>query len=90
MSHTVPLAEAKKNLSRLVKEAGTMYDRFVITRNGIEAAVLMSASDYAGLLETLDILSHKDERQAIARAKRQVRRGQTVSLESFKKKINSR
>ncbi len=90
MSHTVPLAEAKKNLSRLVKDADTMYDRFVITRNGVEAAVLMSASDYAGLLETLDILSRKDERQAIARAKRQVRRGQTVSLESFKKKIGAR
>ena len=90
MSHTVPLAEAKKNLSRLVKDADTMYDRFMITRNGVEAAVLMSASDYAGLLETLDILSCKDERQAIARAKRQVRQGQTTSLEAFKKKISSR
>jgi prevent-host-death family protein len=87
MSRTVPLAEAKKQLSRLVKEADAMYDRIVITRNGTEAAVLLSAAEYEGLLETLDILSHKDERQAIARAKRQVRQGRTISLEAFKKKM---
>jgi antitoxin YefM len=90
MSHMVPLAEAKKQLSRLVKQADSMYDRFVITRNGIETAVIMSAAEYEGLLETLDILSQKDERRAIARAKKQVRRGQTLSLENFKKQIGSR
>jgi prevent-host-death family protein len=89
MSRTIPLAEAKKHLSRLVKEADAMYDRIVITRNGTEAAVLLSATEYSGLLETLDILSRKDERMAIARAKRQVRRGQTISLEAFKKNVES-
>ncbi len=86
MRKTYPLAEAKKHLSHLVKEAGEVYDRIVITKNGVEKAVIMSVEEYEGLIETLDILSQKEERQAIARAKRQVRRGQTVSLETFKKK----
>jgi prevent-host-death family protein len=87
MCKTYPLAEAKKHLSQLVKEAEEMYDRIVITRNGVEKAVLLSAEEYEGLLETLDILSRKEERDAIARAKRQVRRGQSVSLHAFKKKL---
>ena len=90
MRKTYPLAEAKKHLSHLVKEAEEVYDRIVITRNGVEKAVLLSAEEYEGLIETLDILSQKEELRAIARAKRQVRRGQTVSLEAFKKKASRR
>ena len=87
MRKTYPLAEAKKHLSSLVKEASESYDRILITKNGVEKAVLMSAEEYEGLIETLDILSHKEERQGIARAKKQLRRGQTISLETFKNKI---
>ena len=87
MRKTYPLAEAKKHLSSLVKEAAESYDRILITKNGIEKAVLMSAEEYEGLIETLDILSHKEEHQGIARAKKQVRRGRTISLDTFKKKI---
>lgn len=86
MRKTYALAEAKKHLSSLVKEANEVYDRIVITKNGVEKAVIMSAEEYEGLIETLDILSQKEERQAIARAKQQVRRGQTVSLEVFKRR----
>ena len=49
----------------------------------------MSSDEYEGLLETLDILSRKEEREAIARAKTQVRKGKTVSLDSIKKKYDS-
>ena len=90
MRKTYPLSEAKKHLSRLVKETEEGYDRFVITRNGEEKAVLMSAEEYEGWVETLDILSNQEERQAIARAKRQVRRGQTVTLSEFEKKVTRR
>lgn len=87
MRKTYPLAEAKKHLSLLVKEAGERYNRIIITKNGIEKAVLLSAEEYEGLIETLDILANKPERRAIARAKRQVRRGQTILLAEFTKKI---
>ena len=40
--------------------------------------------EFDGLVETLDILTSKEERDAIARAKAQVRKGQTVSLKSIK------
>ncbi len=88
MRKTYPLAEAKKHLSGLIKEVDAAYDRIVITKNGIEKAVLMSAEEYEGLIETLDLLSSREERRAVARAKRQVRRGQTISLDAFKKKMS--
>jgi len=88
MTKVIPLAEAKKQLSAIVKDADEKFDRFAITRNGVSKAVIMSSDEYEGLLETLDILSCKEEREAIARAKTQVRKGKTVSLDSIKKKYD--
>jgi hypothetical protein len=38
------------------------------------------------LLETLDVLSRKEEREGITRAKRQVRMGKTTPMAEIKKK----
>lgn len=84
MIRTIPIAEAKKRLSAIVKDADERYDRFAITKNGVNKAVLLSSDEFEGLLETIDILSRKEEREAIARAKEEVRSGQTVSFESIK------
>ena len=54
---TIPLAEARANLSPLIDEAVRTHERTEITRNGSRVAVLLSADDYDGLLETLDVLS---------------------------------
>jgi len=86
MNKTIPLAEAKKNLSALIRNVEEKYDRFTITKNGVSEAVLMSSEEFDGLLETLDILSSKEERDAIARAKKQVKTGKTISLSAIKKK----
>ena len=87
MPKTIPLAEAKKSLSSIVREVEEKYDRFTITKNGVDKAVILSSEEFDGLLETLDILSHKEERDAIARAKKQVRKGKTVSLKDFKTRL---
>lgn len=87
MTKTLPLAEVKKSLSSIVKEVDEKYDRYVITRNGIEKAVILSAEEFDGLIETLDILSNKEEKEAVARAKKQVKQGKTVSLKDFKSRL---
>jgi hypothetical protein len=45
-----------------------------LTRNGVSKAVIISSEEHEGLMETLDILSCKAEREAIARAKKQVKK----------------
>ena len=87
MTKTIPLAEAKKSLSAIVRDVDEKYDRFAITRNGVEKAVIISSDEFEGLLETLDILSSKEEKEAIARAKKQVKKGKTVSLKDFKTRL---
>ena len=86
MTKTIPLAEAKKNLSAIIKDVDEKYDRFAITKNGVNKAVLLSCDEFDGLLETIDILSRKEEREAIARAKKQVRSGQTISFKDTKRR----
>lgn len=53
---TLPLADVRANLSKLVDEAERTHQRIEVTKNGRRAAVLMSADDYDSLVETLDIL----------------------------------
>ena len=87
MTKTIPLAEAKKSLSAIVRDVDEKYDRFAITKNGVEKAVILSSEEFEGLMETLDILSREEEREAIARAKKQVRKEKTVSLGDFKSRL---
>ena len=54
---TLPLADARAQLSRLIDEAVATHERFDITRNGRRAAVLLSADDYDTLQDTLAVLS---------------------------------
>ena len=80
---TLPVTEAKQRFTEIVKSAQEYFDRYLVTKNGKEAAVLMSAEEYENLLETLDILSHKKEVRSFAVASAQARRGETVSLDSY-------
>jgi antitoxin YefM len=54
---TLPLADARANLSKLVDQATSTHERFDITRNGRRAAVLLSADDYDTLQDTIAVLS---------------------------------
>ena len=65
---TLPLAEVRANLSKLVDEAVRTHQRIEVTRQGRRAAVILSADDYDSLMETLDILSDQ-------RLMREIRRG---------------
>jgi antitoxin YefM len=60
---TEPLRSVRDHLSEIVDRVEREHDRVVITRNGREAAVLLSAADLAELEETLSVLS---DPQAIA------------------------
>lgn len=54
---TLPVADARAQLSRLVDEAERTHERFEITRNGHRAAVLLGADDYEARRETIAVLA---------------------------------
>ena len=80
---TMPVTEAKQRFTEIVKSAADYFDRYLVTKNGKDAAVVMSAEEYENLLETLDILSNQKEVRALAEASAHARRGETVSLDSY-------
>jgi prevent-host-death family protein len=78
---TLPLAEVRANLSRIVDDAVQTHERVEITRNGRRAAVILSADDYDSLIETLDILSDSDLVHELRAAEDEANRGDVYSLE---------
>ena len=57
---TEPVRSVRDHLSELVERVQREHDRVVITRNGREAAVLISTDDLAELEETLSVLSNPE------------------------------
>ena len=54
---TLPIADGRAQLSKLVDEASRTHERIEITKNGRRAAVLMGADDYDAMRETIAVLS---------------------------------
>jgi antitoxin YefM len=54
---TLPIADARAQLSKLVDEASSTHERIEITKNGRRAAVLMGVDDYDAMRETIAVLS---------------------------------
>lgn len=57
---TLPIADARAQLSRLVDEASTTHERIEITKNGHRAAVLLGVDDYDAMRETIAVLSDQE------------------------------
>jgi prevent-host-death family protein len=52
---TLPLSEAKSQLSGLVEEVRSLEEQVMITRNGRPAAVLVSAEEFERWKETIEV-----------------------------------
>lgn len=71
---TVPLAEAKAKLSRLIDEVAGRDEEVTITRNGKVAAVMISSDQFDAWKETLAIQSDPALMEEIRRGIAQLRR----------------
>ena len=78
---TIPLAEARANLSRVVDEAMTTHERIEVTKNGRRAAVILSADDFDSIMETLAVLGDSQLVAAIAEGEAEIRREETSTLD---------
>lgn len=81
---TVPLSEAKTHLSELVDRVNREHGRVTVTRNGREAAVLISIEELAGIEETLDILSDPDLMASLRTSRQQADRGELIDLQDLR------
>ena len=72
---TLPLAQVKANLSRLVDQVVETDEEIVITRNGRPAAIRVSPDEYEGWKETQAIRSDPELVAEIRRGLRMLKRG---------------
>jgi antitoxin YefM len=77
---TLTATAARKELFTLLKRSVRGHRQFRI-RHKEGDSVLLSEEDYESLLETLDLLSTPGFLQSIKRARREIARGKTYSLE---------
>lgn len=78
---TLPLAEVRANLSKLVDEAVRTHERIEVTRKGRRAAVILGADDYDAIMETLDILSDPDAMADLRQGREAIVRGDFYTLD---------
>lgn len=57
MTTTEPLRSVRDHLSEVVDRVQRQHERVIITRNGHDAAVVISLEDLAQLEETISVLS---------------------------------
>lgn len=80
MSETIPFTEAKAHLSDLVDRTSREHERFILTRNGRPAAVLLSPDDLESLEETVEILQDRTLLESIRRSRREAAAGKRLRL----------
>jgi len=75
MVKNISVRRLRSNLAGVLKDVSTHLDRYVISRRGEPAAILMCVDDYEGWLETLEIMSDKSAMDDIRKAKRELKKG---------------
>jgi prevent-host-death family protein len=84
---SVPLSEAKDNLSALVDAAEATHEIVTITRHGRPAAVLMSKDDLDSLHETLYWLQQPELRADVAAADAEAASGRTIPADELRREF---
>jgi antitoxin YefM len=75
ISRYVPITKAKNDLLDLIRQIESVDESVAVTKNGVPAAVILSMEKYAGLLETIEILSDEDTAKSLRASIRQARKG---------------
>jgi len=77
---TITISEAKTHLLELVRDSHKRLERFLITKNGKPAAVMMNVDEFEGWLETLEIMSDKKALEEIRKARKELTSGKSKSF----------
>ena len=86
-TETLSLTELRPRLPEIIDRVREYFDRFFITRHGRPEAVLLSAEDFEGLLETLDVLGDKACLERLAAAEEELAGGGGHPLEEVLREL---
>lgn len=81
MSKSIPLKEARQKFSFIVDRVDRLRQRYVVTKNGVPRAVVMSADEFESWVETLELMSNP---KAIKALEQGLRDAKARKFRSFK------
>lgn len=81
MTTTIPAYIARTQLGSILKEVAEKKARFIITKSGKPAAVLLGATDFDDMLEELD----PEFQKSLKVAAKEYRAGKTITLQDYLK-----
>lgn len=84
---TLPLTEARKDLSKIVDEVAGAHEHVLITRQGRPAAVVMSADEFESWQETLEIMADPEAMASIRRGLRDIKAGRVTRYDEVRKRL---
>lgn len=80
MSKTIPLKEARAKFSALVDKVDRLSQRYVVTKNGVPKAVVMSAEEFESWVETLELMSNPKAVKALEKGLKEAKAGKFLSF----------
>jgi len=81
MTKTIPATEARKSFFKLIEETDQPGRSVTITVGGKPRVVMMSAEDFEGWLETLEIMSDENLVKGIKEGLRDIKNKKLYTLE---------
>ena len=87
MDMTLPLANVKAHLSKLIDQVESSHDRIVITRNGRPVAIIVSPDELEALEETLDLLSRPGVFEEIKTARKEIEEGEFLTASELRERF---
>ena len=88
MTKTLSVTKARQELTTIVGNARKLLQEYIITVNGVPAAVLMSHDEFESWKETVEILSDPGLLKAIKKGEDDLKKGRYLTYEDLKKKFN--
>jgi len=88
MTQTLPITKAREDLTNLVENAKDRLAEYVITVNGVPAAVIISAAEYDSWKETEEILADKELMKSIKKGEKELKEGKGITLEELEKSLS--
>lgn len=87
---TLSVSEAKAHFLELIRASDQKLERFVITKQGKPAAVIMNADEFEGWIETLELISNKKVLKELREAKKELEQSKFKSFEEVAGRVQKK
>jgi antitoxin YefM len=87
MMNTVSYSELRQNLAKYMDLTVSSRDEVLVTRQGAESVVMMSAHEYESIMETVHLLSSPANARELLEALAQAEAGDFVASELVEKAL---